>query len=159
MAFAFGQRSLSRLEGVHPDLVAVAKRAIEISDIDFMVVEGVRSDEQCRINYGKGRTAAQCRAAGIDAKYARPELSKVTWLKNPYNSRHRKQADGFGQAVDLLPAPYDWKDPKGFDRVAKAMNAAANELGVNITWGADWDDDGVPRERGETDSPHFELTR
>lgn len=157
MSFAFGSRSLSRLEGVDPRLVSVAKRAIEISPIDFMVVEGVRSDEQCRINYGKGRTAAQCAAVGIAASYARPELSKVTWLKNPYNSRHRKQADGFGKAIDLLPAPYDWKNLADFERMAKAMLAAAKELGVHIRWGADWDEDGVPREKGETDSPHFEL--
>ncbi len=38
-----------------------------------------------------------------------------------------------------------------------AMFAAAKELGVKIRWGADWDQDGVPREKGESDSPHFEL--
>ena len=122
-----------------------------------MVVEGVRSDETCRVYYGKGRTAAQCRAAGIDGKYAQPKLNKVTWLRNPYNSRHRKQAGGFGKAVDLLPAPYDWKDTKPFDKVNKAMEAAAKELSINIRWGADWDEDGTPRERGETDSPHWEM--
>lgn len=157
MGYVLGERSLGRLEGVDPRLVRVVKLAIQISEVDFMVVEGVRSDEQCRINYGKGRTAAQCRAAGIDGKYARPELSKVTWLRNPYNSRHRKQADGYGKAVDLLPAPYDWKNAKDFDKVAKAMEAAAEAENVDIRWGADWDEDGIPRERGETDSPHFEL--
>ena len=34
---------------------------------------------------------------------------------------------------------------------------ASRELGVPIRWGADWDMDGLPREKGETDSPHFEL--
>jgi peptidoglycan L-alanyl-D-glutamate endopeptidase CwlK len=37
------------------------------------------------------------------------------------------------------------------------MFAAAKELGVPIRWGADWERDGKPRERGVTDSPHFEL--
>ena len=32
MAYKLGLRSLYRLRGVHPDLVAVVKRAIEISD-------------------------------------------------------------------------------------------------------------------------------
>jgi peptidoglycan L-alanyl-D-glutamate endopeptidase CwlK len=41
--------------------------------------------------------------------------------------------------------------------MAKAMLAAAKELGIGIRWGADWDSDGKPREKGETDSPHFEL--
>ena len=157
MTFAFGQRSLDRLTGVHPDLIRVLKRAITLSTVDFMVVEGVRSDENCRINYGKGRTAAQCAAAGIGKEYAAPKLAKVTWLRNPYNSRHRKQADGFGHAVDLLPAPYDWKDIKGFDAVADAMMAAAELEGVHVRHGGDWDADGVRREKGEGDSPHFEL--
>lgn len=159
MTFAFGTRSLDRLKGVHPDLVRVAARAIILSDVDFMVVEGVRSDENCRINYGKGRTPRQCMAVGIAPSYAAPALGKVTWLRNPYNSRHRKQADGFGHAVDLLPAPYDWKDPDNFDAIAKAMEAAALIEQVGVRWGADWDADGVPREKGETDSPHWELAQ
>jgi peptidoglycan L-alanyl-D-glutamate endopeptidase CwlK len=78
-------------------------------------------------------------------------------LKNPFNSRHCIQNDGYGHAVDLLPAPYDWKDTRPFDQVAAAMEAAADELGIDIRWGADWDEDGNARERGETDSPHFEI--
>ena len=39
------QRSLDRLKGVHPNLVKVVKRAIEISKYDFMVVEGLRTKE------------------------------------------------------------------------------------------------------------------
>lgn len=157
MSYALSHTSLSRLEGVHPDLVRVVKRAILGTQVDFMVVEGVRSDEQCRINYGKGRTAAECAAKGIDGSYARPDLAKVTWVGNPYSTLHRKQHDGYGHAVDLLPAPYDWKDRNNFDLVARAMFAAADAEGVKIRWGADWDQDGKPHERGETDSPHFEL--
>jgi hypothetical protein len=104
------------------------------------------------INYGKGRNGAQCRAVGVDSKYAQPSLPKVTWLKNPFNSKHVS-----GKAVDLLPAPYDWKDTKPFDAVAKVMKDAAAQLKVDIRWGADWDEDGKPREKGESDSPHFEL--
>lgn len=157
MPFYKPERDEARLQGVDPRLAKVVRRCAADSGISFMVVEGVRSDEQCYINYGKGRTVAQCAAAGVAAKYAQPGLAKVTWLKNPLNSRHRKQADGFGKAVDLLPAPYDWKDPKKFDALNAAMEAAAKAEGVNIRWGADWDEDGVPRERGETDSPHWEL--
>lgn len=152
--FVLGQRSLDRLKGVRPELVAVVKRAIQLSTIDFMVVEGVRSREQCMVNYGKGRTVAECRAKGVDPRHAAPGAAKVTWLNDPFASKHVS-----GAAVDLLPAPYDWKDPRDFDEVAKAMLAAAAELKVALRWGADWDRDGRPRERGETDSPHFELDR
>lgn len=157
MGFQLTERDHARLKDVDPRLVDVVELAASLSPIVFMVVEGVRSDEQCRINYGKGRTPQQCMLAGIPASYANPRVNKVTWLKNPYNSRHRKQADGFGKAVDLLPAPYDWKNAKDFDRMAVPVFLAAKQLGVHIRWGADWDEDGVPREKGETDSPHFEL--
>ena len=42
-------------------------------------------------------------------------------------------------------------------RQADAMLAASRKVGVRLRWGADWDQDGKPRERGETDSPHWEL--
>lgn len=146
-----------RLDGVAPRLSNVVHAAVETLPFDVMVVEGVRSRETCAIYYGKGRTAAQCSAKGVDAKYAQPKLAKVTWLNHPFESKHCKQIDGFGHAVDLLPAPYDWKDIKLFDQVAKAMHLAALKAGVPVRWGADWDRDGKPRERGETDSPHFEV--
>ncbi|MDA1255972.1 MAG: M15 family peptidase, partial [Proteobacteria bacterium] len=80
--YILSKLSLSRLVGLNVNLEAVVKRAIEITEQDFMVVEGVRSKEQCYINYGKGRTAAQCTAKGVPAKYAQPKLAKVTWLNN-----------------------------------------------------------------------------
>lgn len=152
MSYKLSERSLGRLQGVHPNLVKVVKRAIEISKQDFMVLEGVRTKQQCMINYGKGRTAAQCVAKGVPAQYANPSAAKVTWLNNPFASKHVS-----GKAVDLVPYPVDWNDLKKFDAIAQAMLQAAKELGVPVRWGADWDGDGKPRERGESDSPHFEI--
>lgn len=165
MAYILSKRSLNNLSGVHPHLVAIVKRAITITGQDFVVIEGVRSREQCMVNYGKGRTASQCLAKGIPAKYANPLLPKVTWLKNPFNSKHCIQSDGTGHAVDICPYPVDWTDIKKFDAIAQAMFEAQKQLkdegvvpqSVNLRWGADWDRDGKPRERGEGDSPHFEL--
>lgn len=150
--FQFSQTSLKRLDGVHPNLVKVVHRALELSGEDFMVIEGVRSKEQAWANWGKGRTLTECRAAGVPDAYAQPNLSKVTWLKNPLNSKHIT-----GHAVDLAPIPLDWNNLKRFDSMAEAMFQASAELGISIRWGADWDDDGNFREKGETDSPHFEL--
>ncbi len=142
--YILSKLSLSRLEGVNPNLVAVVKRAIQITQQDFMVVEGVRSREQMMINWGKGRTIAQCAAKGIPAKYAQPNLAKVTWLNNPFSSNHAT-----GQAVDLVPYPVDWNDLNKFRVVADAMKAAALELGVKVTWGGDW--------KTTKDYPHFEV--
>ena len=152
MAYNLSQRSLDKLVGVDERLQRVVKRAIQLSKQDFMVLEGIRTREQCMINYGKGRTVAQCVAKGVPAKYAQPKVAKVTWLNNPFASKHVT-----GKAVDLVPYPVDWNDLKKFDLIAQAMLQAAKELGVPVRWGADWDNDGKPRERGESDSPHFEI--
>lgn len=150
-AFVLGARSLANLQNVDDRLVRVVKRAIELTSVDFTVIEGVRTREQCCVNYGKGRTAAECADKGVPASYAKPSVAKVTWLNNPFASKHVA-----GKAVDLLPST-GWNNLASFDVVARAMQAAAKELGVSIRWGADWDKDGKPREKGENDSPHFEL--
>ena len=54
--FTFSERSLNNLKGVHPKLVAVVKRALEITPIDFTVLEGVRSQERQNELWAQGRT-------------------------------------------------------------------------------------------------------
>ena len=46
MSFKLGQKSLSNLKGVHPDLIKVVKRAIELTKCDFTVTEGLRTKER-----------------------------------------------------------------------------------------------------------------
>ena len=142
MAYRFGNRSKRSLKGVHPDLVRVVTRALEIcyekSGPDFTVIEGVRTPERQRYLYAQGRT--------------RPGR-KVTWT---LKSNHFVNArTGYGHAVDIFPG--SWQDLSRFDIVADAMMQASKELGVPIRHGADWDRDARRRERGEYDNPHFEL--
>lgn len=134
MGFKLGKTSLARLKGVDETLVNVVKRAIEISEVDFTVLEGVRTLERQRELYAQGRTAPG---------------KIVTWTMK---SRHIE-----GKAVDLVPYPLDWNDLDKFDKIKDAMFQAAKELDVNLRWGADWDGDGNYREKGEYDSPHFEI--
>ena len=140
MTYTLSKRSLHNLEGVHPSLVAVVKRAIEITKQDFVVIEGVRTQARQDELWAQGRT----KPGPI-----------VTWTKDA--SSHGIGDDGYGHAVDICPYPVDWNDLKKFDAIALAMFSAASEVGVRLRWGADWDMDGKPRERGESDSPHFEL--
>lgn len=142
--YKLSKRSLTNLQGVNTNLVKVVQRAIEIAKQDFMVTEGLRSREQCCINYGKGRTAQQCTQKGVPAKYAQPNISKVTWLNNPFASKHTQ-----GRAVDLVPYPVDWNDLAKFRLIAEAMKQAAKELNVSINWGGDW--------QKTKDYPHFEV--
>lgn len=140
MPYALGARSLANLEGVHPRLVAVVRRAIEISPQDFLVLEGVRTPERQRELYAQGRTKPG---------------KVVTWT---LTSNHFKNAKtGYGHAVDLCPFPVDWNSSAKFDAIYRAMMQAADELNTPIRSGMDWDRDGKLREAKETDSPHFEL--
>lgn len=110
MTFKLGKRSLQRLEGVHPDLVKVVQLAIEISDIDFTVLEGVRT---------KARQS-QLVAAGAS---------------QTMNSRHIT-----GHAVDLgamVGGEVRWDWPL-YKQVATAMKVAAQQLNIPIVWGGDW---------------------
>jgi len=79
--FILSKRSLSNLEGVHPDLVAVVKRAIQVTKQDFMVIEGLRSLERQEQLVAKGASKTM-------------------------NSRHLT-----GHAVDLVPYPIAWDWP------------------------------------------------
>lgn len=145
MAYRLGAQSRARLAGVHPDLIGVVERAIQLSTVDFSVLEGVRTPQRQRELYAQGRTKPG---------------KVVTWTLTSNHFVNPKT--GYGHAVDLIPFPVDWEGPTRFpkfDAIAKAMSAAAKERGDRIRWGADWDMDGKPRERGETDSPHFELVR
>lgn len=108
--FKLSQKSLDRLSGVHPDLVAVVKRAIEITDVDFAVLEGVRSK-------------------------ARQEQLIKAGASQTMRSRHLT-----GHAVDLgayVGGSVRWDWPL-YDKIALAMKAAALELQVAIEWGGDW---------------------
>lgn len=148
------------MEGLHPDLIKVIRKAAQIAtpELDFVVTEGVRTDQQAYINFGKGRTAAQCSLAGCPAHYAQPAKPKVTWLKKPLETNHRVQPDGYGHAFDAYPAnPIVTNDVNRCKLVAGLMLTAAGLVGVKLRWGADWNANGRPGESGETDYPHFEL--
>ena len=152
--FALGEKSITKLEGVRSDLVRVVKRAIELTSQDFMVLEGVRTEQRQRELYGHGRSAADLIVVGVDPALSKLTAKVVTWT---LKSNHFAQADGFGHAVDLVPYPVDWNTLSKFDAIADAMMRAAAELGAKVRHGADWDMDGKRREKGETDNPHFEL--
>lgn len=139
MSFHFGAKSKKNLLGVDKRLIEVVRLALSKSSVDFMVIEGLRSLARQESLYALGRT--------IPGKI-------VTWTKN---SKHCS-----GLAIDILPinpeTEYgDWDYKEGFVTVALAMFLAANELSTPIRWGSDWDLDGTFFEKGEYDSPHFEL--
>ena len=149
MAFRLSKRSTGRLEGVNDDLVAVVKRAIELTKVDFGVTEGLRSVETQRKYVAAGKSQTM-------------------------KSKHLD-----GRAVDLVAyigSSVSW-ELNLYDDIANAMRVAAIELDVAIKWGAAWsvgdirDFDGsmaeamneyidLRRSQGRRpfiDGPHFEM--
>jgi peptidoglycan L-alanyl-D-glutamate endopeptidase CwlK len=110
MGFILGARSRQRLQGVHPDLVKVVQRAISISEVDFTVLEGLRTEERQRQLVAQGASKTM-------------------------RSRHLT-----GHAVDLgalIGGQVRWDWPLYY-KIADAMKRAAKELGIPIEWGGDW---------------------
>ena len=148
--FKLGPGSVKELAGVHADLAAVVKRALELSVQEFVVHDGVRTlaEQKKLVASGASRTL---------------------------DSRHLS-----GHAVDLVPivngkVRWEW-DP--IYVIADAVRAAARERDVPIRWGGAWDmqltdRDEAPedlvagyvrrcRDEGRKafiDGPHFELPK
>ena len=78
MPYTLGNKSRRKLYGVHPDLVLVVNKAIEITTQDFTVLEGLRTLERQQQLYNTGKSKTM-------------------------NSRHLT-----GHAVDLAPWPISW---------------------------------------------------
>lgn len=114
--YYLSDRSLAELEGVHPKLAAVVKRAIELTRQDFTVVDGLRTLAEQRDLYERGASKTM-------------------------NSRHLRQPDGYGHAVDLVPyhdgrPRWEWSL---IYPVAAAMHRAAREVQLPLRWGGVWD--------------------
>ena len=155
MAFSLSSRSKGKLEGVHPDMVAVVETAITLTKIDFGVTYGVRTMEEQKRLYESGRSQTM-------------------------NSKHLLHDDtGYSHAVDVVA--YDGSDVvweiNVYDDICDAFKQAAEEKGVAIKWGAAWSEGDIRsypgtaedammkyvdlrRSQGRRpfiDGPHFEL--
>ena len=108
--FRLGKQSREKLKGVHPDLILIVGRAIQITEIDFGVSEGLRSKKR-------------------QAELVRRGASKTM------RSKHLT-----GDAVDLVAyigkdVRWDWPL---YAKISTAMKQAAKELRIPIEWGGDW---------------------
>ncbi len=108
--YSLGVRSKARLKGVHPDLVKVVEKAIQLTTVDFTVLEGMR-----------------------DA--VRQKKLVESGASQTMNSRHLT-----GHAVDLgawVDDQVDWSWPL-YHKINAAMQEASKLVGVPIEWGGNW---------------------
>lgn len=111
MTYKFSQRSEKNLVGVNPALVAAARRALELSPIDFGITEGLRSRE-------------------------RQKQLVVAGASQTMNSRHL--TDHTLDVVTFLGSNINW-DWKYYEQIATAFKRASAELDIPIEWGGDWE--------------------
>ena len=154
MSFRLSQRSMDRLEGVHPHMTAVVERAIQLTGVDFGVTQGVRTLDEQKANVAAGRSQTMA-------------------------SKHLLQDDGFSHAVDVVAyvgPDVSW-ELNVYDNICDAFKEAAKEVGCSIKWGAAWSEGDIRTYEGSAeeammayvdlrrsqgrrpfiDAPHFEL--
>lgn len=127
----WSNRSLKNLSGIHPDLRRVLDKALQESDVDFLINEGLRTLERQKELYRIGATTTM-------------------------NSRHLT-----GHAVDFYAwvdtnqdGKITFEEMSAFPlmkKIADAIKSAAAELRIPVVWGGDW--------RKFKDYPHIELDR
>lgn len=150
MTFKLSTKSLTNLHSVDERLVNVVRRAIEITAVDFGVIEGLRSEETQRayVAAGKSQTMASKHLEGKAVDLMAYVAGKPSWELNLY------------------------------DDIADAMKTAAIEQGVAIRWGGAWTVNDITKWQGTMasamnayiderraqkrkpfiDGPHFELS-
>src|SRR5210317_141098 len=109
MGYNLSQRSIDRMDGVDERLVACVKRAIELTEIDFGVTQGLRTIDEQRELVAKGAS----------------------------KTMKSKHIDGL--AVDLMAyCSGDRWELNLYDEIADAMKSGAEAVGVSVRWGAAW---------------------
>ena len=131
MGFKLSARSQSKLIGVSEPLVEIVNRALEISEADFAVIEGLRSIEKQKENIRNG-------------------------VSQTMKSKHLT-----GQAIDILPSsikPCMKWELHHFHPVLDAFYRASEEKGIPLRFGINWKTDpSLPIETKFIDAPHIEL--
>ena len=122
--------SQERLKGVHPDLVKIINKAAEITDLAFVVTEGLRTVARQKqlVAAGASKTMKSRHITGHAVDLA-------VWIDG--------DKDG---GVDAGEIRWDWPLYKKLSDIVKK---AAAEVKVPIEWGGDW--------RTFKDGPHFQL--
>lgn len=155
----FGKNSKNKLTEVHPDLVKVCNRALEIASSlnkDFSIIEGYRSAERQQDLFETGFSTIK----NGGKHNCKPSLA-IDFA--PYHAKHgaltgnptqtRELAKLTSRAYDLVNTIILGE----FMIIATCFQLAAKELGVVITWGGDWNNDGNLFDTSFYDWGHIEL--
>jgi|TARA_R110000744_G_scaffold172598_1_gene291297 hypothetical protein len=125
----FGRKSKENLNTCDSRLQKIFNEVIK--HVDCSVLEGHRSKDRQNKLYEEEKTK----------------------VKYP-DGRHNRQPSS---AVDVTPYPVDWKDRERQTLFAGFVIGVASQMGINLRWGGDWDQDFQVVDNRFDDFPHFEL--
>jgi peptidoglycan L-alanyl-D-glutamate endopeptidase CwlK len=125
----FGKRSISRLKTCDQKLQELFYEVVK--HFDCSIIEGHRGEERQNKAFADGN-------------------SKV---KYP-NGKHNQNPS---VAVDVAPYPIDWSDRDRFHYFGGFVLGVAKEMGMNIRWGGDWNQDTQTKDNKFDDLVHFEI--
>ena len=125
----FGKRSIGRLKTCDQKLQELFYEVVK--HFDCSIIEGNRGEERQNKAFADGK-------------------SKV---KYP-NGKHNQNPS---IAVDVAPYPIDWSDRDRFHYFGGFVLGVAKEMGMNIRWGGDWNQDTHTKDNKFDDLVHFEI--
>ena len=126
----FGTASLRRLSECDDRIQLVLNEVVRA--FDCSVLCGYRDEETQNELFRSGK-------------------SHVQWPDSKHNQHP-------SLAVDVVPYPIDWSDRERFSYFAGYVMGVADQQGIILRWGGDWNRDWKVRDNSFDDLPHFELT-
>lgn len=126
---SFSSKSKTKLDTAHADLQKLFNEVIK--HWDCTVLEGHRTEQRQNELYETGK-------------------SKVRYP----NSKHNASPS---RAVDVVPYPIDWNDWNRFYAFVGYVLATADQLGIEVVSGLDWNDNKNFKDQSFMDAPHFQL--
>ena len=125
----FGNRSINRLKTCDSKLQELFYQVVK--HFDCTILEGHRGEERQDKAYADGK-------------------SKVQYPDGKHNQFP-------SVAVDVAPYPIDWSDRDRFHYFGGFVLGVAKQMGMNIRWGGDWNQDTKTKDNKFDDLVHFEI--
>lgn len=145
----YSQASKDRLATVDYRLQLIFYKIIPYYDVT--IIEGRRDEQRQNELYREGATKVQY-----------PDSNH-----NPDPASNIPQSQQLVKAVDVAPYPVNFaedlegeakrKEIARFYYLAGIVEAVANDIGVSVRWGGDWDSDHDYRDQDFDDLVHYEI--
>ena len=132
----FSQKSLKKLQTVHPDLQRLFLKVVK--NFDCTVTSGLRTAQEQNDLYKKGR-------AVVDNCLQIVNKAEVVTYADGYEKKSNHQG---GMAVDVVPYPTMWEDVDMLKKLGGYVKSVARDMGIDIEWGGSWK---------WKDYPHYQL--